>query len=111
MTLKQRIRFLTDGLARGAWLSFQDFRERMPGVSYDSIASALGQMYRSEQLLRRGDRKSYQYRSGPRPVLKKARGRIPRSAAALGFMALARLEKTDPAAYAKAVAEAERRRG
>lgn len=109
MTLKQRIRYLTDGLRAGCWLSFADIRERLPGEPYDSIATALGQMYRSEQLRRRGSRKCFEYRSGRRPVVAKKRGRAAKAPEQRGFMALARLRESDPAAYAKAVAVDRRR--
>lgn len=108
MTLKQRIRYLCDGLRAGEWLTLADFRERLGG-SGNSIATAVSQMAVRDQLKRRGNRKSYAYRSGTRPVVEKRKGVAPKTAARLGFMALARLERTDPAAYAKAVAGNRRR--
>lgn len=102
MTLKQRIRYLCDGLAADQWLSLDDFRERLSDVSPKGIATYLSKMHRDEQLKRRHCARQFEYRSGARPVVKKAKGAMPRER--LGFMALARLEREDPAAYRKAVA-------
>jgi hypothetical protein len=105
MNLKQRIRYLCDGLRAGQWLTVADLLERMPNTTIDTVGVYVGQMFQVEQLKRKRIGRVYGYRSGPRPVEEKTPGR-PKSQR-LGFMALARLERDDPAAYAKVV-EAER---
>lgn len=94
VTLKQRIRFILGGLEPRAWMTFEEIRNRLPGVSYLSIASTLTNMATVEQVRRRGKRGSYTYRSGTRPVTDAKRsGRRPRIRT--GFQYLARLERTE----------------
>lgn len=106
MTLKQRIRYLLDGLADDAWLTGAEIRARLGGHA-GAVGSAITLMYQSEQLERRGSFPNYEYRAGERPVVAVGRGSKPRLRT--GFMYLARLEREDPAAYAKAVAEDQER--
>jgi hypothetical protein len=110
VTLKQRIRYLTDALAPDVWLSISEIRARLPDVTYHSMATSVSQMYRAQQLRRRGKgTRGCVYRSGPKALVYKTKGRPAKSSVRLGFMALARLERTDPAAYRKAVAVDRRR--
>jgi hypothetical protein len=99
MNLKERIRFLTDGLAEGAWLSTAEIRLRVGGHA-GAVSSAISEMYQSEQLERRGTNPpGCEYRSGSRPVVAVGRGSRPR--ARTGFQHLARLERENPAEWAR----------
>lgn len=102
MTLKQRIRLLTDSLPKGRWLSTAEIRAHV-GSTSGAVGTAISQMHQAEQLVRRGTNPpGCEYRSGPRPVVAVGRGSRPR--ARFGFMHLARLRESDPEAYEKEIA-------
>lgn len=110
MTLKQRIRAVTDaapGEYRSVASIYAALSEPKPGI--DTVAVIVHEMHDDKILVRRGKRRHYEYRSSARPYVAPVIGRKP-GGRRLGFMGLARLERTDPEAYRKAVA-ADRRRG
>lgn len=107
MTLKQRVRYVMDGLAPGVWLTTSGIFERLTDTTYASVQTVITAMYRADQLRRRGNPPRCEYRAGRKPVVPKKFGRPARQR--MGFQALARLEKSDPAAYAAFVAADQKR--
>lgn len=102
MTLRERIRYITDALEPETWLTLGEIVARVQGSTYASIQTVITKMVRADELQRRGSQPRCEYRSGPNAALAKTLGRPKRSR--MGFMALARLEVADPVAYEKAVA-------
>lgn len=99
MTLKQRIRYIVDGLAKRQWLRLSEIQERLLPASRNAVASNVGTMFRAEQLIRRRSGHSFEYRAGRKPVVPMIFGTVPR--VRTGFQYLARLEKENPAEWAR----------
>lgn len=98
MTLKERIRYICEALEKGVYLSVREIADKL-AVPYGSVASLITKMHLSGQLKRAGKRLSYRYRAGRSAVTAGKRGRLPRIRT--GFKYLARLEKENPAEWAR----------
>lgn len=70
MTLKERVRYLTDGLAVASpGLSLQDLGQRMPDIAAGRLKRCVRTMIEVGQLTVRADRQHvYRMLSGPKPV-------------------------------------------
>lgn len=99
MTVRDRIRAVTDALPAGEWLALAELVKRIPEATRASICTTLTKMYRAEELRRRGNPPRCEYRSGSKAIVAKTLGRPVRSSA--GFAELARLRDTDPKEYAR----------
>lgn len=99
MTVRQRIRAVTDALAEGEWLRVGQIAARVEGSTYSTIQVNVTAMHRAGQLRRRGKRPNCEYRSGPTPVVDLRLGRPLRTS--VGFAELARLHDEDPQEFAR----------
>lgn len=114
MSMRHDVRAVTDALPVGEWTRIDSIYAALPEPkpSYESLPGLLKSMTALGMLERRGERgrknaPGYEYRSGPQPVTdlrNERRGKRMEHTKQLGFMALARLEREDPAEYARQVA-------
>lgn len=103
LEMRRKVRALTDALDDGAWIAFPAVCDALPNVDRDQLAKVLLRMREAKQLVRRGGRRNYEYRSGPKPVTDGRTGnKTGRSNRVRhGFMELARLSETNPREYAR----------
>lgn len=102
-TLRHRIRAVTDALVKGQWLTLKRLHANMSEdqPSLHAVSTIVSEMVADGYLRRRGERYRYEYRSGPKKIVDRRtlnRGPAPRP---LGNCALARLQRTDPKAFAR----------
>lgn len=109
LTFRRTIRGILETLPDGRWMRMAAIYDRLPEPRPPKpyLSVELTAMTRAEMVMRRGESKSFEYRAGPAAVVDRRalrKGVKKEPAANLGFRELARLEQTDPEAYARIVA-------
>lgn len=100
MTTRAAVRAVTDALGPNEWLRIGAIREALPEPKPKpkTLCAVLSEMHDRDELKRRGKARAYEYRSG-KPLVDKPPGSAAKAPVRLGFMALARMERDDPATF------------
>lgn len=103
MSIRDNVRAITDALPKGEWLRVRAIFDRLPEPkpSFSALCVTVSQMAEDDMLDRRGEKKRYEYRSGPEAVRDRRHENRGTLRFRMGFRALARLETENPAEWAR----------